>query len=458
MATLSTQIRRWSRTYGFRITLLYVALFGVSILILFGVIYWITAEFMEEQLRAAIATELSSLVDDFGSSGIDSTIDAIKRRVGSREHDSSYYLLQDAAGLKVAGNLPAMPAAAGWYELPIPPQAGDETDSSDTLMAEAQPLSNGWFLVVGQDTDQFTDFEDLILNVAAGSLATAFALALIGGLATSASMLRRVTAITDAGRDIMRGNLARRIALRGSGDEFDRLSANLNEMLDRIQMLMDGLRQVSNDIAHDMRTPLTRLRQRLELARTKATTVADYEAAVDKAIAETDEILDTFGALLRIAQIEAGTRRAAFTEVDLSGVLQTIVETYAAVAEDHQHVLESRIADGVTVQGDRQLLTQMLANIVENALRHTPDGTRIEIELTAPNAPVCTIRDNGPGIPEPERQKVFRRFYRLDSSRATPGSGLGLSLVAAVAELHRITVEIGDNQPGLWVTLRFPGA
>jgi signal transduction histidine kinase len=457
MATLSTQLRRWARTYGFRITLLYVALFGVSILILFAVIYWITAEFMEAQLRGAIATELSSLVDDFDSSRTDNTVEAITRRVGSREHELSYYLLQDGAGRKLAGNLPAMGAAAGWYELPIP--AGDDIDSSDTLMADGAVLSNGWFLVVGQDTDQFTDFEDLIVNIAAGSLAVAFALALIGGLATSASMLRRVTAITDAGRDIMRGNLARRIALRGSGDEFDRLSANLNEMLDRIQMLMDGLRQVSNDIAHDLRTPLARLRQRLEIARAKATTVADYETAVDKAIAETDEILDTFGALLRIAQIEAGTRRAAFTDVDLSGVLQTIVETYAAVAEDHHHGLTSRIADGIAVQGDRQLLTQMIANIVENALRHTPAGTRIELALAGPPAaPVCTIRDDGPGIPEPERQKVFRRFYRLDSSRATPGSGLGLSLVAAVAELHRIAVEIGDNQPGLRVTLRFPQA
>jgi len=423
---------------------------------LFGIIYWATAEFMEEQLRAAIDTEIASLVDDFGSSGIDSTIDAIKRRVGSREHEASYYLLQDAGGRKIAGNLAAMTAADGWYELPIPPQ-GDDTDPSDTLMAHGQVLPNGWFLLVGQDTDNFTDFEDLIVNIAAGSLAAAFALAVIGGLATSASMLRRVTAITDAGRDIMRGNLARRIALRGNGDEFDRLSGNLNEMLDRIQMLMDGLRQVSNDIAHDLRTPLTRLRQRLELARTKAASVADYESAVDKAIAETDEILDTFGALLRIAQIEAGTRRAAFTAVDLSGVLQTIVETYAAVAEDHQHALVSGIADGVMVQGDRQLLTQMIANIVENALRHTPAGTRIEIALTdGPGGPVCRIRDNGPGIPEPERQKVFRRFYRLDASRATPGSGLGLSLVAAVAELHRIMVEIGDNQPGLLVTLRFP--
>jgi len=256
----------------------------------------------------------------------------------------------------------------------------------------------------------------------------------------------------------MRGNLSRRIALRGSGDEFDRLSTNLNEMLDRMQMLMDGLRQVSNDIAHDLRTPLTRLRQHLEGAHLRARTVAEYQLVVDKAIAETDEILGTFGALLRIAQIEAGTRRAAFTAVDLSGVLQTIVETYAAVAEDHEHDLASRIADGITVRGDRQLLTQMIANIVENALRHTPAGTRIELELAAASGPICTIRDNGPGIPEPERQRVFRRFYRLDSSRATPGSGLGLSLVAAIAELHRIAVEVGDNQPGLRVTLRFPQA
>ena len=458
MAIPLAQLRKSFRTYSFRITLLYVALFGVSVLILFAVIYRVTADFMEAQLRSAIATEMSSLVDDFGVAGIDSTIDAIRRRVGSIEHGSSYYLLQDASGRKVAGNLAAMPAAAGWLELPTP-TSDDGGDNTDALLAQGQILPNGWFLVVGQDTDQFTDFQDLIVNVAAWSLAAAFALALIGGLATSASMLRRLAAITDAGSDIMRGNLSRRIALRGSGDEFDRLSTNLNEMLDRMQMLMDGLHQVSNDIAHDLRTPLTRLRQHLEGAHLKARTVAEYQLVVDRAIAETDEILDTFGALLRIAQIEAGTRRAAFTEVDLSGVLLTIVETYAAVAEDHEHDLASRIADGITVRGDRQLLTQMIANIVENALRHTPAGTRIEIELAGPPAaPVCVIRDNGPGIPEPERQKVFRRFYRLDSSRATPGSGLGLSLVAAVAELHRIAVEVGDNQPGLRVTLRFPQA
>ena len=349
-----------------------------------------------------------------------------------------------------------MHPTAGWYELPIP-SGEDAGEDSDMLMAQAQMLPNGWFLLVGRDTDQFTDYEDLILNVMAAGLAAAFGLAVIGGLATSASMLRRLSAITDAGRDIMSGNLSRRIELRGGGDEFDRLSANLNEMLDRIEMLMEGLRQVSNDIAHDLRTPLSRLRQRLEGARAKAKSVAEYEAAVDNAIAETDDILDTFGALLRIAQIESGTRRAAFTTVDLSGVLQAIVETYGAVAEDHQHSLASRVPAGIAVRGDRQLLTQMLANLVENALRHTPAGTQIELTLSDGVAgPVCAIADDGPGIPEKERQKVFRRFYRLNSSRATPGSGLGLSLVSAIAELHRIAVEIEDNKPGVRVMLRFP--
>jgi signal transduction histidine kinase len=453
-------------TYSLRITLLYIAFFVVSVAVLFGVIYWATSSFMRNQLESAIDTELSSLDHVFEAMGSGGVADLIARRIAEPDHRMSFYLLQDPAGQRASGNLPGMRPEPGWHELPIPPgweeddeeeEEDDEAESTDTLMARGQVLTGGWFLLVGQDTDRYTDFEEFILAAAGLSLAAAFGLALIGGWVINAGMLRRIAAIDAAGRDIVRGNLSHRIPLRGTGDEFDRLSANLNEMLDRIQMLMEGLRQVSNDIAHDLRTPLTRLRQGLEAARAKAGTAAEYRAAVDKAIADTDEILDTFGALLRIAQIEAGTRRASFADVDLSGVLQRIFETYAAVAEDHRHHLASRIASGISVRGDRQLLTQMFANIVENALRHTPAGTRIELELQdAPAGPVCAIRDDGPGIPENERQKVFRRFYRLNSGRAAPGSGLGLSLVAAVAELHRIVVETSDNRPGLCVALRFP--
>ena len=257
----------------------------------------------------------------------------------------------------------------------------------------------------------------------------------------------------------MAGNLAERIPTRGTGDDFDLLSVSLNEMLDRIHTLMEGLRQVSNDIAHDLRTPLTRLRQRLEIARTRSTTVDEYRQLVDTVIRDTDEILKTFAAMLRVAEIEAGTARARFAPVDLSALLKAIVELYAALAEDQQQSLEGRIDHGLVVRGDRELLTQMFVNLVENALRHTPPGTRIEVTAAlVAGRPVCGIADSGPGIPPAERDKVFRRFYRLDASRATAGSGLGLSLVAAIAELHHVKVELTDNAPGLRVTLHFPAS
>jgi signal transduction histidine kinase len=318
-------------------------------------------------------------------------------------------------------------------------------------------LPGDWFLLVGQDTDQFTDFQDGIVDIAAWSLGGMFLLVVLGGRAVSASMLRRLNAIGDASGEIVRGNLGRRIALRGSGDEFDHLSANLNAMLDRIQALMENLRQVSNDIAHDLRTPLTRLRHGLEGARDKAQSPAEFRAALETALGETDEILATFGALLRIAQIESGTRRAAFTAVDLSGVVTALAETYAPVAEDRRHAFATRVDPGITVRGDRSLIVQMLANLIENAIRHTPPETAIALDLTmGARGPLIRVRDDGPGVPESERRKVFRRFYRLDASRTTPGNGLGLSLVAAIADLHRIVVALEDATPGLRVTLQFP--
>ncbi len=453
--------RRPWRTYSFRITLLYFALLGTSVLVVFGAIYWVTADFMEEVVHTAIRGEEGFLRDAFDSGGIDGVAAAIKRRAGIPGQTADYYLLQDAAGKPVAGNLLAQPATPGWQELPIPPQLDPgETNSgeeSDTLLAHGQTLPNGWFLLVGKDTDRFTDFEDEIVDVAAWSLAGLVLIVVLGGRAISVSLLKRLNAITETSREIMHGNFAQRIALRGSGDEFDHLSAGLNDMLDRIEALMEGLRQVSNDIAHDLRTPLTHLRQGLEGARERANGAADFRIAVEQAIGETDKILETFGALLRIAQIESGTRRVDFKTIDLSEVARSIVDTYAPVAEDHYHRLTGRIAAGVTVVGDRALLVQMLANLVENAIRHTPVGTAIELRLAwRDRAPVLIVSDDGPGIPAAERKKVFRRFYRLDASRTTQGNGLGLSLVAAVADLHRIAVTLEDAQPGLRVVLPFP--
>jgi len=228
--------------------------------------------------------------------------------------------------------------------------------------------------------------------------------------------------------------------------------AGLNAMFDRIQQLLEGLRQVTSDIAHDLRTPLGRLRQRLEDAREHATNTTEYAAATEAAIAEADSLLEIFSALLRIAQIEAGAQKSAFTDVDVSGLMHSIAEAYAPPAEDAHHKLESSIADGVTLTGDRQLLAQMVSNLVENALTHTPSGCAVRLALRKAGSRIeIEVADNGPGIPEGECDKVFDRFYRLDRSRTTAGSGLGLALVKAIATLHGLTLRLEDRQPGLAV-------
>ncbi|WP_089172818.1 ATP-binding protein [Bosea sp. AS-1] len=219
---------------------------------------------------------------------------------------------------------------------------------------------------------------------------------------------------------------------------------------------MENVRQVSNDIAHDLRTPLARLRQGLEVARGRARTGAEYQAAVDRALDEADGLLQTFSALLRIAHIESGARRSAFRTVDLSEVMQTVAEAYGPAAEDGNRVIRAEIADTVRVHGDRELLTQLFSNLVENALQHTPQGALITMHLTRQfSEAVAEVADNGPGIPEQERSKAFRRFYRLERSRITPGNGLGLSMVAAIADVHHATVQVLDNAPGLRVAVRF---
>ncbi len=287
-------------------------------------------------------------------------------------------------------------------------------------------------------------------------MATTVLLALGGGALITAGFLKRIEEVNRTSRSIMDGSLSNRIPMRGSGDEMDQLAVNLNAMLDRIQALMESVKRVSDDIAHDLRTPLSRLRQRLELARSSVSTPDGYAAVMDQSIAELDVILETFQALLRIAQVEAGTRREAFAEVDLGAVVSTVAETFGPVAEDSGQRLRARVERDAKVHGDRGLITQMLANLLENSIRHCPAGAQIDVTLGRDaGQAVLRVADSGPGIPEGERDKVFRRFYRLETSRTTRGNGLGLALVKAVAELHGATVELADNRPGLRVSVRF---
>jgi signal transduction histidine kinase len=309
-------------------------------------------------------------------------------------------------------------------------------------------------LLVGENRYRAVKAREAILQAFGWVTVITLLLAAGGGAALGVGFLRRIEAINRTTRSIMDGDLSQRVPTRGGEDEMDRLAINLNAMLDRIQGLMESLKRVSDDIAHDLRTPLSRLRHRLESAR--ATLGPESGPVIEQSISELDAILETFSALLRIAQIESGARRAAFFEVSLERILSTVAEAYEAVAEDRRQTLTVRAERSSPVLGDRELLTQMAANLVENAIRHCPAGVNITAHLRdEAGAPTLSVTDTGPGIPAPERDKVFRRFYRLEASRTTPGSGLGLALVKAVAELHGATVELSDNHPGLRVSIRF---
>ena len=466
---------RWpdlARTTSFRLALLYAGLFAASALVLFAVIYWAAAGTLLDQIDADLNAERAALEAQAGHGDPLALADAVAehmRRPGNRFR----YLIEDGSGEVLAGDLPKLPALHSRYfdtEVASRLPDGSDTDNERRMLRGiGQRLpDSGALLLIAEDAHALEEMREMIAGAFAWAAGATLLLAGLGAGIMSADVLRRVEAINRASERIMAGELSRRLPVRagsgpGAGDEFDRLATNLNVMLDRIERLVEGLRQVSTDIAHDLRTPLGRLRCTLESAREadcSATSDPERPNAIDRAIAEADALLATFGALLRIAQIEAGAARRGFGFVDLSAVLEAVIEVYGPAAEEKEQALSACLAPGIIVMGDQALLTQLFANLVENAIRHAPPAARIELDLLLAadgRGPEVTVRDDGPGIPSGERSKVFHRFYRLDASRSTPGNGLGLSLVAAVADLHGIAIRLTGNEPrGLCVHLAFP--
>jgi signal transduction histidine kinase len=315
-------------------------------------------------------------------------------------------------------------------------------------------LADGDYLFVALNVYELHEMQEVIERGFFWGGAATLLMAMAGGGAVSVRVLGRVEALSRASREIVAGNLQRRLPLTGSADEFDHLATSLNTMLDRIQALMDGMRQVSTDIAHDLRTPLSRLRHRIELALRKAADPDSLRAALESTIVDVDAVLDTFSALLRIAQIETHARQAGFSRIDLTDILATVVEVYLPFAEERSQHLTAAIAPGMSIEGDRELLLQLFANLMENAIRHAPQGAHIGLVASPQGESVeVSITDDGPGIPAEMRERVFQRFVRLEASRTTPGNGLGLSLAAAVAALHGAKITLGDNAPGLAATV-----
>ena len=442
------------RTTSFRLTALYTGVFGLSVAAILGVLYWATAGYTARQFDGSLTAIVTELTEDYPHDPPEEIASDIEQSLRSDPGSPGFFLYQDRDGRRLAGNLPVMPPAAGAQDLSLPGTPGDDRD----LRGVGKILPDGAFLLVAADRAPLEDLRELWLHGLGWSLLATAILGVGGGLLVSAGVLRRVDAINRICQKIMDGDLTQRLPGRETGDEFDRLTDIVNTMLDRIEALMDGLRQVSTDIAHDLRTPLGRLRQRLEGAVLKSRSTAEYERAVEGAIVEADQLLAVFNALLRIARLEAGSPRRGFIRCDLSELTSTMVEVFQPTAEESGQTIRWDSPEPVEVTGDADLLSQMVANLIENALRHTPPGTRIDIHLARrPGGRAeLVIADDGPGIPEEQRDKVFQRFYRLEQSRNTPGNGLGLSLVSATAQLHRITVALSDNRPGLRVSLLFP--
>lgn len=450
------------RSTSFRLLAWYAAVFGTSVAVLLLIVYWIAIAAIDDQLSDSVERETQVLVELYRGRGVDPVARAIQLRVADLRPPRRYYLLQDADGERIAGNLPPMEPVEGDRVLPVSylfpdrrPQADNPADAYP-VVAQGQRLDNGEFLLIGESRYRAIKAQEAMGWAFGWGILITVLLAGVGGAALRSGFLRRIEEINRTTRSIMDGNLSQRVPTRSGGDEMDRLATNLNAMLGRIQSLMESLKQVSDDVAHDLRTPLSRLRHRLEGARDKAG--PDGEPIIEQSIAELDAILETFSALLRISQIEAGARRAAFSDLDLGPLVATVSETYVPVAEDRGQQLRTAIADVPSIHGDRELLTQMVANLIENSIRHCPAGVKIAVRLSSEGgSQILRVADTGPGIRASEREKVFRRFYRLEASRTTPGSGLGLALVKAVADLHGASVELSDNRPGLCVTVRFPG-
>jgi signal transduction histidine kinase len=449
------QLPKLFRTSSFRLTLLYAGLTGASFLLLFGVVSWSTTRFMDRQIDATVASELSEIQADAQDSGPEHLRGVVQSMIG--RVPGYYYLLQDTSGTVLAGNLPAtdpVPGVREWQGSAKHPQSDYSGIRGCGVM-----LAGGAYLFVGLSTHQLHEMREMVERSFLSGLGLAILLALGGGAAMSLGVLRKIEAVSQTSRDIVGGDLQRRIPVRGSGDEFDHLATSLNVMLDRIQALMEGLRQVSTDIAHDLRTPLTRLRQRLELAQRRGGDEQAFDAVLEATLRDIDSILETFGALLRIAQIESGARKAGFARVDLSELLRTVIEVYQPALEEKGQTLGGNIGPDLQVRGDRELLTQLFANLLENAIRHCPAGAHVEVNARRRGSRVeVAVADNGPGIPAELRSKVLQRFFRLETSRTTPGNGLGLSLVAAVAALHETQIELIDNAPGLRAVVGLPVA
>jgi signal transduction histidine kinase len=415
-----------------------MGIFGASALVLIGVMWWATVGYLEEQNSTSFREDVEGLAAVYRRQGPTGLAGVIQQRVTSGASNPGLYLLVDGDGKPLAGNLQGWPDgspdATGWYN-----------------------LQGGQRLLVAQDQGRLEATRSLVNKASLWTLGGGLVLALLGGLLMSYSVMRRIEAINRASREIMTGRLQSRMPVRGVNDEFDQLSENLNAMLDRIDSLIEGVKSVADNIAHDLRTPLTRLRGRLENLMARPGLDEKLRDELTSAMTEADQLLATFRALLRIARIESGTHDREWAEIDLRPLLEDAWELYQAVGEEKDIAVHLGPVAG-RLRGDRDLLFQALCNLLDNAIKYSHSGSEVILETTGtPDGVNISVADRGPGVPLAERDKVVDRFYRSASVTGVAGSGLGLSLVNAIAHHHGGQLVLSDNAPGLRATLQLPG-
>lgn len=442
------------RTTTFQLTVLYAVMLTVSTIAVAIFLYWSTIGFLQRQTDATIDVEITGLREQYRVLGLNGLSRVIGNRIRSGDDPEALYLFADRQLRPLAGNMNEWPELVsrddGWYSF-----AHQRDGHRVAARARVLALPEGLVLLVGRDISDLDRLLSLVIKAFAWGGGLVIALSLVGGLFMSSQVLKRIESINATTRSIITGDLQERVPTRGTQDEFDQLAGNLNRMLDQIEQLMGGIRHVGDSIAHDLRTPLTRLRHSLERA-VSGDDVAAMREQLQTAIEDADRLLATFSALLRIARIESGGYTDRKTTVSLASLVQDAKELYEAVAEQQNIKVSGESAHETEVTGDRDLIFQLLVNLIDNALKYTPEGGDVQIAVNRlEESVVLSVADSGPGIPAEQMSKITRRFYRVDKSRQHAGSGLGLSLVQAVADYHGASLSFADNAPGLRVEVAF---
>jgi signal transduction histidine kinase len=464
MAAEASPRSRLFRSTAFRLTLLYMGVFAIFATAALGYVAWNARRLIEQQISQTIDAEIVGLSEQFRQGGLRRLVTVIEQR--ARQPGASLYLVTTPFGERLAGNLDQTPVGlldrAGESEMPYARVGEDVHGRPAMAIVRVYILPAGFRVLVGRDAGERDRLREVVRRAGGVALGLVLLMGLVGGFVIARRVLSRVDAMSATTQTIMASDLKERLPVSGSGDELDRLAINLNTMLDRITVLMGGLRTVSDNIAHDLKTPLTRLRNRADAALRPSATPEEMRKALEGVTDDADNLIRVFNALLMIARLEAGQARETMEPFDAGAVAGDVAELYGAVAEEAGARLTLQIAPGLKAVGSRELVGQALANLIDNALKYgATEAGPADVTLSAARQGpdiVFTVADRGAGIPEEQREKALERFGRLDGSRSKPGFGLGLSLARAVAGIHAGRLELGDNRPGLAVTLAIKAA